>query len=735
MKNNRLVIISHRLPFSFKTENRETTLKPSAGGLVTAVKSLDLSSFAEKPVWIGCADFTQRTWDKHRGLVDDSFEYVPIFIDKQSHKSFYNGFSNSVLWPLFHYFSTYVDYHHEEFKAYQLVNETVCDRVVEVLKPNDLIWVHDYHFIPLPQLIRQRQPDARIGYFLHIPFPSYELMRLLPSACRTYLLNGLLGADLVGFHTSDYCLHFLQSVQMALGQPTTFGRVACGNRLVETGVFPIGINYALYNEAYHQPEVVQEREQLLTSYPGKLIFSVDRLDYTKGVLQRLDALEAFLNLYPQWREQIVFLLVVIPSRDEIQRYSERKQMIEQAVGRINGKFATLTWLPVVYRYAPLSFPQLLASYSACDVAMITPLRDGMNLVAKEFVASRQDQRGALVLSELTGAANELGEALLVNPLDEYEVAEGLKQALEMPPEEQARRMVAMQQRIAFYDVKKWASDFIQVLLNAQSATPVGAGKALTGKTKSSLLEAYAKAQSRLLLLDYDGTLAEFAPEPELAAPSAAVLETLDKLARLPENKVVIISGRDRPTLENWLGGLPIDLVAEHGACQRQNGNWHVNSGDETRWKASVRPYLEEIVNRCTGSFIEEKATTLAWHYRNADEHIGFERSRELLFTLNQLLPHGLRILDGNKVVEIKSADWDKGKLAERLMAEKPYDFVLAVGDDQTDEDMLAVLTENHHYPVKVGKGTTTAAFRVADVSQVLVLLNAFVRQSDSEPVG
>ncbi|RAJ94126.1 trehalose 6-phosphate synthase/phosphatase [Larkinella arboricola] len=734
MKNNRLVIISHRLPFSFKTENRVTTLKPSAGGLVTAVKSLDLSSFAEKPVWIGCADFTQRTWDKHQGLVDDSFQYIPIFIDKQTHKSFYNGFSNSVLWPLFHYFSTYVDYHDEYFKAYQLVNETVCEKVMEVLKPNDLIWVHDYHFIPLPQLIRERQPDARLGFFLHIPFPSYELMRLLPRACRTYLLNGLLGADLVGFHTSDYRLHFLQSVQMALGQSTTLGKVACGDRVIETGVFPIGINYALYNEAYHQPEVEQERQQLLTSYPGKLIFSVDRLDYSKGVLQRLDALEAFLNQYPQWREQIVFLLVVIPSRDEILTYSERKQMIEQAVGRINGKFATLTWLPVVYRYAPLSFPQLLASYSACDVAMITPLRDGMNLVAKEFVASRQDQRGVLVLSELTGAANELGEALLVNPLDEYEVAEGLKQALEMPPEEQARRLAAMQQRIAFYDVKKWASDFIQLLLNTQSANPVGRGLTLTGKTRSSLLTAYSKAKSRLLLLDYDGTLAEFVSEPELASPSAAVLETLDKLAQMPGNKVVIISGRDRETLENWFGRLPIDLVAEHGACQKQNGSWEVNNRDETHWKASVRPHLEEVVNRCAGSFIEEKATTLAWHYRNAEERIGFERSRELLFTLTQLLPHGLRVLDGHKVVEIKSVDWDKGKLAERLIAANPYDFVLAIGDDQTDEDMLAVLTEKHHYPIKVGEGATVAAFRVSDVGQVLTLLNAFVKHPDSERV-
>lgn len=735
MKKNRLVIIAHRLPFSFKTEKKVTTLKPSAGGLVTAVQSLDLSTFAEKPVWIGCADFSRQTWEKNRELVDDRFEYIPVFIDQPTHKRFYNGFSNSVLWPLFHYFSTYVDYHDEDFKAYQLVNETVCEKVVEVVEPDDLIWVHDYHFIPLPQLIRQRQPHARIGYFLHIPFPSYELLRLLPGACRSYLLNGLLGADLVGFHTSDYQLHFLQAVQTALGFSTTFGKIACGDRRVSSGVFPIGINYALYNEAYFQPEVQQEREQLLTSYPGKIIFSVDRLDYTKGVLQRLDALAAFLTQYPHWKEQLVFLLVVIPSRDEIQMYSERKRLIEQAVGHINGKFATLTWLPVIYRYAPLSFPQLLAAYSACDVAMITPLRDGMNLVAKEFVASRQDQRGVLVLSELTGAANELGEAVLVNPLDEYDVAEGLRQALEMPPEEQARRLTAMQQRIAFYDVKKWATDFINVLSQALSANQTCHAARLAGKAKSNLLTNYARAESRLLLLDYDGTLAEFTPEPTQAVPTAALLETLGKLAALPENKVVIISGRDQKTLESWFGRLPLDLVAEHGACQKQNGVWTTNYPDEMNWKTDVRPLLEEMVNRCSGSFIEEKATTLAWHYRNADERNGFVRSRELLLLLTQLLPYGLRVLDGKKVVEVKSVEWDKGKFAQRLIASGRYEFVLAAGDDQTDEDMLSVLNPKQHYPIKVGKGRTVANYRLSDVRQVLALLTELANQQETAPVG
>jgi len=728
VSNNRLVIISHRLPFSFKTENKTTTLKSSSGGLVTAVKSLDLSASSQKPVWIGCADFTQRTWEKYKDLVNDDFEYVPVFLDKATHKRFYNGFSNSVLWPLFHYFPSFVDYHDEDFKAYRAANATVCDKVAEVIQPGDLVWVHDYHFIPLPQLIREKQPEATIGFFLHIPFPSYELLRLLPKACRSYLLNGLLGADLLGFHTTDYSLHFLQSVQMALGLQHTFGQIQNGDRLVQSGVFPIGINYSLYHDAYNNEEVVKERDALKASYKDKLIFSVDRLDYTKGVMQRLDALEAFLVQNPEWLEQLVFLLVVIPSRDEIQTYGERKQMIEQAVGRINGKFATLTWVPIVYRYASLSFDQLLALYSVCDVAMITPLRDGMNLVAKEFVASRQDQQGVLLLSELTGAANEMGEALLVNPLDEYEVAAGLKEALQMPSEEQTQRMAIMQKRIKEYDVKRWANDFMESLLEAQLANEERGGKPLEGDPRKNLIETYASARNRLLLLDYDGTLAPLVAKPEMAAPPDDVIKLLGELAAVPQNKVVVISGRDHQTLEDWLGSLPIDFVAEHGAFVKEEGSWREPGLADMTWKASVRPIMEDLVYRCDGSFVEEKASSLAWHYRNAEETLGFDRSRELINTLQQLVPYQLRIIDGNKVVEVKTVDTDKGRSARQLVARQPYEFVLAMGDDRTDEDMLSALKDKNQYTVKVGDGLSAAAYRLMDVEHVLALLQELVDQ-------
>lgn len=726
MTNNRLVIISYRLPFSIKTQNKATVVKPSAGGLVTAVKSLDMSGSSQKPIWIGCADFTQRTWEKHGHKVSDDFEYVPVFLDKATNKAFYNGFANSVLWPLFHYFPSYVDYHDEHFSAYQAANQAVCAKVIELLQPNDLVWVHDYHFLALPQLIREQAPDATIGFFLHIPFPSNELLRLLPRRCRDYLLKGMLGADLLGFHTNDYLLHFLESVQLNLGLPHSMASIYYQDRTTLCQSFPIGINYGLYHDGYDETEVVSERDELKASYPGKIIFSVDRLDYTKGVMQRLDALEAFLEAHPDWKGNLVFILVVVPSRDEIQTYWERKQMIEQAVGRINGKFATLTWVPIVYRYASLSFPQLLALYTACDVAMITPLRDGMNLVAKEFIATRQDQQGVLVLSELTGAANELGEAVLVNPLDEYEVADQLNLALTMPPDEQQRRMAIMQQRVAYYDVKRWANEFFDALQRSRQTKTTRYVRHLRGSGRHKLQEAYSQAKSRLILLDYDGTLTDFTTKPEQAVPSAELLDLLRDIANVPENKVVVISGRVHEVLEQWLDGLPIDIVAEHGTYTRQAGEWRSLVLDDGDWKESVRPLMADFVSRCAESFIEEKNHSLAWHYRNVSETSGFDRSRELIATLDALLPYQLRVMDGNKVVEVKNADTDKGRVARQLALAHPYEFVMAVGDDRTDEDTFLALRGLNAYTIKVGPGATNAGYRVNTVADVLSLLRSFV---------
>src|SRR5439155_10909312 len=417
-------------------------------------------------LWIGVADFPQEDWDDLvlNQATNCDFDIQPLFVDKETYNDYYNGFSNSVLWPLFHYFPTLVQYPASYYDAYVQINKKFCKELLPMLKPDDVIWIHDYQLMLLPQMLRQQKPEAKVGFFLHIPFPSYELYRLLPNEWKKSLLQGVMGADLIGFHTHDYVQHFIQSVKMILGADTYFHTLQYQNRFIKVDLFPIGIDFKKFNNASNDPEVMEYREQIKKNFADKkIIFSVDRLDYTKGIMDRLNGFEFFLEQSPQWKEKVVFVLNVVPSRDEIQTYNERKKQLEEKIGTINGRFSTISWQPIIYRYQHLPFHELSALYQLADVALITPLRDGMNLVAKEFVASSISRTGVLILSELAGAASELNEALLVNPTDINDIATNIERALNMPLQEQRNRMVLMQRRLQEYDVVRWVNDFLDQL--------------------------------------------------------------------------------------------------------------------------------------------------------------------------------------------------------------------------------------------------------------------------------
>ena len=372
---SRLIIVSNRLPFSIDQEGGQIKLRQSSGGLVSAIKSYfesdhSLEEIKEK-LWVGVADFPQEDWDKlsaERSHID--FEIKPLFIDKHLYQGYYNGFSNSVLWPLFHYFPTLAEFTASSYEDYTQVNKSFCKELLSILKPGDIIWVHDYQLMLLPQMIRHRRPDAIIGFFLHIPFPSYEIYRLLPNEWKRSLLQGLMGADLIGFHTHDYVQHFIQSVRMILGADTYFHTIQYQNRLITTDLFPIGIDYKKFNTSVNDPEVVEYKNEIQKNFQDKkIIFSVDRLDYTKGIMDRLNAFELFLEQNIKWKENVVFVLNVVPSRDEIQAYNDRKRQLEEKIGTINGKFSTISWQPIIYRYQHLPLHELLALYQVADVGL------------------------------------------------------------------------------------------------------------------------------------------------------------------------------------------------------------------------------------------------------------------------------------------------------------------------------------------------------------------------------
>jgi len=652
---------------------------------------------------------------------------APVFLTESEIRDYYEGFSNSTLWPTFHYFSEFAKYEQSHWDAYVAVNEKFCRAVLAEAGPDDSIWVHDYQLLLLPEMLRRARPEATIGFFLHIPFPSHELIRVLP--WRTELLNGMLGADLIGFHTFGYMRHFLSAVSHVLGLPAQNGQIETPTRSVRVDAFPMGIDY----ERYAQAVVSEETMHYAAEYhealrDTRVVLSIDRLDYTKGIAQRLRAFNLLLERYPEWRGQVTLIMLVVPSRDQVAQYAALKEEIDELVGRINAQYRTINWNPIQYFYRSLPLEELAALYHLAEVALVTPMRDGMNLVAKEYVASRTDQHGVLILSERAGAARELSDALLINPTDLSQMAETLHDALIMPEAEQVARMSAMQALVKRYNVFSWTRLFMNQLAYTKMKQGTLAPEMLTASLVEQLHHDFAAAEGqRLLLLDYDGTLVPFHPNPQLAHPDAELRLLLRALADLPRTRVVIISGRDKDTLQKWLGDLPLEFIAEHGVWLRpENEDWQLFQQLRNEWKRELRPVLELYVARTAGSFIEEKDYSLVWHYRRADADLGEVRARELLSHLSFMTANTeLQVLEGNKVLEIKNAGINKGAAAARLLAQHHPDFVLALGDDRTDEDTFRALPPEA-YTVRVGTARSLARYNLGTVAEVRQLLRSLL---------
>ncbi len=720
---NRLLIVSNRLPISITRKGGELRFQQSVGGLATGVGSFYRSY---ESLWVGWPGVNVRR--KHHDEKEEMTEALraekchPVFLTTYDMKHYYDGFCNNTIWPLFHYFNLYADYAKRSWNVYRRVNEKFCDAVVEVARPDDTVWVHDYHLMLLPQMIRERLPDLEIGYFHHIPFPSYEIFRLLP--WRKEILEGLLGADLIGFHTYDYIRHFLSSVRRILGYEHTLGEVKTGTRVVRVDMFPMGIDYRRFADAAGRPDVQKKIARIRRKYgKRKIILSFDRLDYTKGIPLRLEAFDMLLDKKPEYRGNVSLILVAVPSRPGVGRYQMLKQQIDELVGRINGKYGTTDWVPVSYFYNFLPFETLVAFYSVADVGLVTPLRDGMNLMAKEFLATKTDGTGVLILSEMAGAAQELGEAIIVNPNDREAIVEAIEAALAMPEKEQIERNRIMQKRLQRYDIKRWAGDFLNRLDDARIVQQERSEQVLTSTIKKQLIADYGASKSRLILLDYDGTLVPFALKPEKAVPSSTVQRQLRLLSSVPANDVVIISGRDRNTLDAWFGTLDVGLIAEHGVWIRdRSGEWRMIEPLSDDWKEVVYPILELYADRTPGAFVEEKEHSLVWHYRKADPVLGSLRAMELKDDLLHLTSNlNVAVMEGNKVIEIKNATINKGRAALTWLTKKPWDFVLALGDDRTDEDLFDVLPAEA-YSIKVGLSPSKARFNLISQRDVLPLL-------------
>ncbi|WP_031388306.1 bifunctional alpha,alpha-trehalose-phosphate synthase (UDP-forming)/trehalose-phosphatase [Desulfonatronum thiodismutans] len=730
----RLVIVSNRLPINLVEEDGRIIAKESVGGLATGLNSyldsLDQNSpFSDDPLWVGWPgmylddpsrfDFSSRIMGK--------FRICPVNVTPDQMDSFYLGFCNSTLWPLFHYFPSYVAFDEASWDSYVQVNDIFRRTVESVLQPDDVVWVHDYQIMLLPEMIRSSRPDVTSGFFLHIPFPSYEIFRLLPSTWRTRLLRGLLGSDLIGFHTYDYSQHFLRSVSAILGLEHHLGKIMVGDRLVKVDTFPMGIDYHKYAQAARDQRTQDEKRKLRDSLGStKIMLSIDRLDYSKGIANRLRGYEQFLELYPEWHERVVLMLVVVPSRTGVGRYQEMKKQIDELVGAINGRFGKLSWSPIIYQYTTYPLRELTMLYDISDVALVTPLRDGMNLIAKEYIAAKTDDQGVLVLSETAGAAIELGETLIVNPNSLTDLAEAIHKALETPEDEQRQIMTLLKNRLERFDVNHWAEDFMNSLLHVKTEQERMESTFISADAAQAVVLRCKSAPSRLLLLDYDGTLVPFHDAPSMACPSEEIRDTLRTLAALPETQVVILSGRDKHNLERCLGNLPVALVAEHGVWVREtDGQWRMIRPLLNDWKDQIRPILERFSSRVPGTFTEDKDFSMAWHYRQADRNLGAQRARELAETLRGLASNvGIQILQSPMVVEVRSAGISKAVAAMHFSSKREWGFILAMGDAESDEEMFKTLPD-HAVTLRVGHDLSHATYNIRNPRGAGVLLKNF----------
>ncbi|MCO4294411.1 bifunctional alpha,alpha-trehalose-phosphate synthase (UDP-forming)/trehalose-phosphatase [Solitalea sp. MAHUQ-68] len=728
MSISKTIIVSNRLPIKITLNGSQIGYQNSEGGLATGLGSIYREG---DNIWIGWPGAIINDESIQEAITEDlaTKSLSPVFLTEEEINKYYEGFSNETLWPLFHYFPSYANYNDEQWCTYKTVNQKFADAVLRVLKTDDQIWVHDYQLMLVPQMIRDKAKNVKIGFFLHIPFPSFEVFRLLP--WRKELLNGVVGADLIGFHTFDDSIYFINSCQRILGLPSNSNQLFINDKPIIVDAFPISIDFEKFNTLAN--DVLQKpHEENIIKRKGKakLMLSVDRLDYSKGLINRLKAFEKLLEQHPQYIKKVVFVQLVVPSRDTVKQYSELKEQVDKLVSNINSKYSTLDWVPIHYFYRSFSIDLLAALYKTADIALVTPMRDGMNLVSKEFVACKSDETGVLILSEMAGASRELNDAIVINPNDSNKFVKALVQALEMPVDEQRHRMRSMRDIVSRFNIHHWVKLFMNRLEEVKVLQRKLSVREITPMIENMIKERYQRDQKRLLLLDYDGTLVEFNSNPLLAYPDLELLQLIQKLIDDHKNTVVLISGRKQETLNDWFGQMNLNIVAEHGAwIKRKSKSWQHHEIDVS-WKGDIYNTMQSINDRTPRSFIEDKSYSVAWHYRNVEIGLGELRAKELVENLKVLAADkGLQIMHGNKVIEVKSNEVNKGKAAKKWIDHHHYDFVMAIGDDFTDEDTFKALPKGS-ISIKVGGTSSEAAFYLHTPTDVRLLLKKLIKAKE-----
>ncbi|KAG6573337.1 Alpha,alpha-trehalose-phosphate synthase [UDP-forming] 1 [Cucurbita argyrosperma subsp. argyrosperma] len=703
----RLLVVANRLPVSAVRKGKETWhLEISVGGLVSAL--LGLKEFEAR--WIGWAGVNVPDEVGQRALEKALAEKkcIPVFLDEEIVHQYYNGYCNNILWPLFHYLGLPQEDRlattrsfQSQFDAYKKANKMFADVVNKHYEEGDVVWCHDYHLMFLPKCLKEHNRKMKVGWFLHTPFPSSEIHRTLPS--RSELLRAVLAADLVGFHTYDYARHFVSACTRILGLEGTPEGVEDQGKLTRIAAFPIGIDSDRFIRALKLPQVQDHIKELQERFAGrKVMLGVDRLDMIKGIPQKILAFEKFLEENPKWRDKVVLLQIAVPTRTDVPEYQKLTSQVHEIVGRINGRFGTLTAVPIHHLDRSLDFPALCALYAVTDVALVTSLRDGMNLVSYEFVACQASKKGVLILSEFAGAAQSLGAgAVLVNPWNITEVAASIGYALNMEADERERRHLHNFMHVTTHTSQEWAATFVSELNDTVVEAQIRTRQIPPLLPINEAANSYSRSHNRLVILGFNATLTEAVDalgrrcgqirDMDLKV-HPDVREPLKKLCDDRNTTVVVLSGSDRSVLDENFGQYNMWLAAENGMFLRPTkGEWMTTMPENLHmdWVESVKHVFEYFTERTPRSHFELRETSLVWNYKYADVEFGRLQARDLLQHLwtGPISNASVDVVQGSRSVEVRAVGVTKGSAIDRILGEivrdkginKPIDYVLCVG--------------------------------------------------------
>ncbi|KAI9496750.1 glycosyltransferase family 20-domain-containing protein [Zychaea mexicana] len=723
------------------------TVKPGIAGnigLHNAMVSIR-DQIDKKCMWVGTLGMStdplsQQTRGKIQSTMIMEHDSYPVMPSDAEFECHYNRYCKQVLWPYFHYVVQddlqNMMYQDDAWDAYVSLNQRFADVIVENYQDGDILWVNDYHLMLLPGMLRKRIPNAIIGFFLHIPFPSSELFRCLPT--RKQLLEGMLEADLIGFQTYSFARHFLQTCSRILSLDATPSGIQMDTHYVTVGIYPIGIDINALNKKRSAPEVLRSIDMLRDKYAGKkLIVARDKLDYIKGVRQKLLAFEQFLVRHPEWRGKVVLIQIALSTAEK----NELRAHITDVVSRVNSKFSNISYQPIVFLHQDISFSQYLALLTAADASLITPLRDGMNLTSHEYIVCQENNHGPLILSEFTGTYGSFGACLRVNPWDYRQVGNAIHEALSMSEEEKTGRWKELYKSIVTNSAQNYASTIISELSKIRSDEMHRMSAQIPPLDVEHVKQLFKASKNPLFLFDYGGTLVPHGKDVG-ANDLDRLTELLTKLTK--KSAVYVISGRTRPNIDRDLGGIPnLGLSAENGYHIRPRGeDWQqMHANVDLSWMPAVKEIFRYYTERTPGASLETKDISIVWHYRKTtvgqDAQFAKWQAGECQNHIADSVNKNFQVhaVTGKTTIEVLPHDINKSAIANRIMQDINPDFVLSIGDDRMDEDMFAFLNKQKIPNVitcTVGSRSTEAKYFVPNVQSVHNTLEAFTTATSTK---